>query len=164
MREGEERCFGCGGWFPQESGPTHAYMLSTPGCWGAYGILLAREYESPALFAAAHRFTVDAYALQHPGDAGDRRAVQSVWVHYTALHLLFARAASAASARATMGRLARGEFEPLPPAPTGFAMTAADVLARPAGEHATAVRDWARAAWDAWSALRAGTEALLATG
>jgi len=62
-------------------------MLSTAGCWSCYGDLLAREYENPVLFGAVHRLTVDSYALQHPGDTNDRRAIQSVWVHYAALQL-----------------------------------------------------------------------------
>ena len=76
-----EKCFACGGSFEPVEGPTHKYMLSSSGCWKAYGELLAREYENPMLFGAVHRLTVDAYALQHPGDPSDRRARQSVWVH-----------------------------------------------------------------------------------
>jgi len=47
-------------------GPAHAYMLSSPGCWAAYGELLAREYSDSA-YRRLHRLSVDAYALQHPG-------------------------------------------------------------------------------------------------
>ena len=82
-----DKCFACGGSFVAVEGPTHQYMASSPGCWNAYGEVLAREYENPMLFGAVHRLTVDAYALQHPGDASDRRARQSVWVHYAALYL-----------------------------------------------------------------------------
>ena len=87
-----ERCFGCGGLFPAADGPTHAYMLSSAGCWAAYGKVLVREYADPLLFAASHRLTVDAYAVQHPGNADDRRAVQSVWLHFAALDAIFQRA------------------------------------------------------------------------
>ena len=81
----EQPCFSCGGCFERHEGPTHKYMLSSPGCWKAYGELLAREYGNPLLFGAVHRLTVDAYALQHPGNPSDRRATQSVWIHYVAL-------------------------------------------------------------------------------
>ena len=32
---GEIRCFGCGAQVPDQEGPTHKYMLSAPGGWGA---------------------------------------------------------------------------------------------------------------------------------
>jgi len=62
------RCFGCGGLFPDVSGPTHRYMEATPGCWAAYGEVLARQYVD-AGYATAGQMTVDAYAVQHPGTA-----------------------------------------------------------------------------------------------
>ena len=150
MARDDEPCFGCGGRFPASDDPTHPDMLSTPGCWAAYGRLLVREYESPPLFAAAHRLTVDAFAVQHPGDAGDRRAVQSVWIHDVALHLVIGEGRPAANAVAALRRLARRDFAPLPPCPR-FALTHADVLARPAADHATGVRAWAADAYAAWS-------------
>jgi hypothetical protein len=63
-------------------------MLGSPGCWAAYGRVLEREYSDPVLFGAAHRLTVDAYALQHPGDPRERRAVQSFWLHGASLWLV----------------------------------------------------------------------------
>ncbi len=148
-----QKCFGCGGFFPETSGATHKYMLSTAGCWSAYGDLLVREYENPVLFGAVHRLTVDAYALQHPGDVSDRRAIQSVWVHYAALHLAFEKKRPLADIPPVMQKLAGGSFPPLPTIPAGFAVTHADVIAGPVDNHAALVRDWARCAYDAWSAL-----------
>ena len=158
-----ERCFACGGCFIAAAGMTHAYMLSSPGCWAAYGELLTREYESPALFGAAHRMTVDAYALQHPGDPGDRRAVQSVWVHYVGLHLLLESGRPAALIAPIMQRLAGRAFAALPPAPHDFGVTHADVLTHPVSGHVSAVRAWATCAYGAWSGLREPAVALLAT-
>ena len=103
-----QECFGCGGLFPEMSGTTHKYMPSTAGCWSSYGDLLAREYENPVLFGAVHRLTVDAYALQHPGDTKDRRAIQSVWVHYAALHLAFEHKRPLADIPSVMQKLAGG--------------------------------------------------------
>jgi Family of unknown function (DUF5946) len=62
----EERsaCIGCG--VPAIDGPTHRYMESSPGCWHAYGEVLAQEYSDEA-FRAAHRLTSDTCAVQHPG-------------------------------------------------------------------------------------------------
>lgn len=83
------RCCGCGADYPDISGPTHAYMLSSPGCWEAYGRVLAREYENPE-YSRLHRLTVDAYAVQHPGVDGPQ-ARNSVGIHLSRLCLMFDR-------------------------------------------------------------------------
>lgn len=156
-----QECFGCGGLFPEMSGTTHKYMLSTAGCWSSYGDLLAREYENPVLFGAVHRLTVDAYALQHPGDTNDRRAIQSVWVHYAALQLAFEHKRPLADIPPVMQKLAGGSFPPLPTIPPQCATTHADVIAGPFDNHAALVRDWAHCAYDAWSVLNQPTKRLL---
>ena len=38
-----ERCLGCGAELPVFAGPVHRYMESSPGCWAAYGEVLARD-------------------------------------------------------------------------------------------------------------------------
>lgn len=53
------KCFSCGAMVEDIDGPVHRYMASSPGCWAAYGIVLAREY-SDVMFARNHRLTVDA--------------------------------------------------------------------------------------------------------
>ena len=80
-----QRCPGCGSLLAACDGPVHAYMLSTPACWQAFGALVAREYADPALMEV-HRLTVDTWAVQHPGD-GSRRAIQSVGLHLCRLTL-----------------------------------------------------------------------------
>lgn len=136
-------------------------MLSTAGCWSSYSDLLAREYENPVLFGSVHRLTVDAYALQHPGDVSDRRAIQSVWVHYAALHLAFEHKRPLADIPPVMQKLAGGYFPPLPTIPAYFAVTHVDVIAGPVENHAALVRDWAHCAYDAWSALNQPTKGIL---
>ncbi len=60
-------CVGCGARFlASVEGPTHEYMLASPGCWAAFTELIAREFGDPA-YGALHRHAVDAYAVQHPG-------------------------------------------------------------------------------------------------
>lgn len=147
-----ERCFSCGGVFAACDGPTHPYMLSTAGCWAAYGDVLAREYADPELFKSSHRLTVDAYALQHPGQSTDRRAVQSVWVHFAALEAIFERAASHDAAREVLSERAGGSFGTLPAMPIS-SITVADVANVPIAEHAQSVEQWARAAYLAWKPL-----------
>src|SRR3954469_23922077 len=80
-------CMGCGGFFPDMEGPGHRYMESSPGCWAAYGEVLAREYGNPAPHAQTHRLGVDAYAVQHPGQPLPQ-SIQSVAVHLIRLCLL----------------------------------------------------------------------------
>lgn len=155
-----DTCFACGGLFAEApGGPSHAYMASTPGCWAAYGAVLAREYADPALFARCHRLTVDAFALQHPGDPGERRARQSFWIHGASLWMVLERGRPHAEATAALKRLAAGEF-PAPPPPAGFALTHAEVLAAPLAEHAARVEAWARAALAGCPGAHAGFAAL----
>ena len=147
----EAACCGCGGCFTDMDGPTHPYMLSSPGCWHAYGALLAREYADPALFAACHRLTVDASALQHPGDAEDPRATRSVWLHFASLHAIFAHGYSLDRATQLLQRLAGRAFEPLPNAAPDWSLTLAS-LSGEQGEHTSEMRRWARASYDEWYA------------
>lgn len=146
-------CPGCGCRLPAEDGPTHPYMLSTPGCWRAYGEVLAREYSDPAR-AGLHRLAVDAYAVQHPG-GGDRRARQSVAIHLMSLCLMLERGGSdeqarrllsqAAAERAAWPRLSAPRFRGDP--------CVLDVLASSSAEgHLDAVRRWAAGSWGAWAA------------
>jgi Family of unknown function (DUF5946) len=156
-----EKCFACGGSFEPVEGPTHQYMLSSSGCWKAYGEVLAREYENPMLFAAVHRLTVDAYALQHPGDPSDRRARQSVWVHYTALYVALQKTEDHSRIASVMQKLTADTFPALPPAPTRFAVTLEDVLAQGVSNHVSAIRTWADCALNAWAELEDQTVATL---
>ncbi|MFL0671069.1 MAG: DUF5946 family protein [Erythrobacter sp.] len=156
-----DKCFACGGSFVAVAGPTHEYMLSSPGCWNAYGEVLAREYESPMLFGAVHRLTVDAYALQHPGDASDRRARQSVWVHYAALYLSLRNNVDRARIPSVMQKLTLRTFPALPPAPAQFGVTLEDVLAQGETNHVSAVKAWADCALKAWAELEDQTVAML---
>ena len=90
------KCFSCGGLFPGIEGPVHRYMKSSPGCWSAYGQILAREY-SNALYFEVHRLTVDAYAVQHPGST-DRQSIQSVGLHLIRLCLFLEHGLTAENA------------------------------------------------------------------
>ena len=80
-------CPQCGVDLPEEDGPIHRYFGASPACWAAYGQVLEREYADPAFFKN-HRMTVDAYALQHPGDRSPQ-AVQSVNIDLISTTLIF---------------------------------------------------------------------------
>jgi hypothetical protein len=113
--------------------------------------VLAREFADPALFAAIHQLTVDAYAVQHPGRP-ERRAIQSVALHLSTLCLMLERAADPREGPRLHRRLVE---DPIwhwlePPDPNGT-LTVLDVLAAATeGEHARIVRAWAEDIWRAW--------------
>ncbi|MDP2530025.1 MAG: DUF5946 family protein [Candidatus Palauibacterales bacterium] len=150
---GTEPCPGCGALVPTVDGPTHRYLGASPGCWAAFGRVLAREYSDPA-FLAVHGLTVDTYAVQHPGTPSPQ-TIHSAGVHLVALHLVLERGRSVADAARFRQRAVeriRDRFEWLEPPASLGALTVLDVEgAADADEHAARVRAWARAAWEAWS-------------
>jgi hypothetical protein len=146
-----ERCPGCGVELPPFAGPVHRYMESSPSCWAAYGEILAREYNDPA-FMAAHRLTVDAYAVQHPGRPLPQ-SIQSVGVHLISLYVVLEEQLSHRAATQLMQRSAdRMHFVWLEPPPDrGERNVTTAVAARSPDEHVRAVQSWAQSVWQAWS-------------
>jgi hypothetical protein len=145
-------CIGCGGLVPSVEGPTHRYMESSPGCWAIYGEVLAREYSDRA-YAILHRQTVDAFAVQHPGQPS-RQSIQSVGVHLIRLCLILEQGFIDEAAGEAMPLIARdkSEFHWLTPPATMGPVTAVDVWqAKAAEEHVEAVSMWAKSAWEAWA-------------
>jgi hypothetical protein len=99
-------------------------MESSPACWAKYGDLLAREYENPE-YMAAHRLTVDAYAVQHPGRPS-AQSIQSVAVHLISLHAVLELSLNQREATALLKVCAdKGRFEWLAPPTSMYRM---DVL------------------------------------
>jgi len=146
-------CCGCGAEFGDEEGPVHPYMLSSPGCWAAYGRLLALEYQNPAYFRL-HRFSVDAYAVQHPG-LENAQARNSVGVHLSRLCVLLEQGwpmERANEAMVAISTAKKGSYPWLNPPEFRGESTVLDVLgaATPA-EHEARVRAWAESVWAAWS-------------
>jgi hypothetical protein len=131
-------------------------MESSPGCWAAYGQILAREY-SDVTFAANHRLTVDAYAVQHPGKPSPQ-SIQSVCLHLVSLHLVLERAVDHSTATGILQRLAgkKDMFTWLDPPDSLGDLTVNNVLAAASAiEHREAVLDWANSVWRAWVAHHA---------
>jgi hypothetical protein len=142
-------------------------MLSTAGCWAAYCEVLAREYRDSS-YRLVNRLTVDAYAVQHPGEDMPQ-ARNSVGVHLSRLALIFERgfpieqaneAMVAITARdrdypwLTPPRLTPARLTParLTPPQSRGQMTLRDVMnATNPHEHHSAVERWAHSAWMAWS-------------
>jgi Family of unknown function (DUF5946) len=150
------KCPGCGAMFAPIEGPIHAYMTSSPACWAAFGALLAHEYASESLMTT-HRLSVDTYAVQHPGDPNDRRAVQSVGLHLARLmRQLEATRPPRETNDVMVGFAARKETLIYLESPAKFSMTVQDVAPFAGGpRHSEKVGDWARSAWNDWSAHHA---------
>ena len=149
MSVGLQRCQGCGSELLPVDGPTHAYMTSSPACWQAFGLVLEREYSSPELLPV-HRLTVDAWAVQHPGD-GSRRAIQSVGPHLARLMIQLDGLDDGKANAAMLRFAARKSSLPALDPPAAFTMTVADVVgAVDVNEHRLAVHRWAEAAWADW--------------
>lgn len=145
-------CPGCGGRFSVSDGPVHRYMESSPGCWAVYGEVLAREYSERA-YDEMHKFTVDAYAVQHPGQPS-AQSIQSVGVHLVRLCLMLGAGRGADQATISMQAVARPKtiLRWLEPPESRGEITVADVhRANSAEEHTVLVRAWATSAWKAWT-------------
>jgi len=144
-------CPGCGARFPEQHGPTHRYLESTPGCWAAYGEVLAREYSDPA-YMKVHHFTADAYPVQHPGKPS-KHNMQSVIVHLIGLYAGIELGLSQQEiAILRDGATTHIELRWLEPPQNRGNLTVADIVpARAAEEHCRLVYQWAEEAWEAWT-------------
>ncbi len=145
-------CSGCGGRFPDVEGPTHRYMESSPGCWACFGEVLAREY-SDLEYHVVHRLTVDAYALQHPGQPSPQ-CIRSVALLGISLCAIFERGVELDRASRILQEAAedKDRFVWLTPPSSMGSLTIADVhAATDARDHARRVREWSESAWQAWS-------------
>lgn len=151
-------CPGCGAQFPDTDGPTHRYLDASPGCWAAYGEVLAREYSDPA-YMKVHHLTVDAYSVQHPGTPS-RRRMQSAAVHLIGLYAgLELNLPQKQIAKLLDGATNTLQLHWLDPPEHRGAVTVADVLpAQSAEEHEQRVRRWAETTWEAWAVHHAQVE------
>jgi len=144
-------CPGCGAVLPEQDGPVHPYMTSSPACYAAFTTILAAEYSDSGLINA-HRLTVDTFAVQHPGDRVDRRAIQSVGMHLVRLMAQMEHDLTPMQTNEIMVRLGphKAALQAMTP-PRSYDITAADV-APFAGtdQHIAKVRAWAAAALRAW--------------
>jgi hypothetical protein len=149
-----EPCPGGGLRLEPHDGPTHPYIGASPACWALFGSVLAREYEGAAEgFFAAHRLTVDTYAVQHPG-APERRSAQSVGIHLVGLHLALESGVAPEHVTRVLARATTGlnDLRWLEPPANRGEMTVADVAAaETASDHVERVREWASDVWHAWS-------------
>ncbi|HHG88869.1 MAG TPA: hypothetical protein ENJ90_00130 [Devosia sp.] len=145
-------CFSCRGLFDDIEGPVHRYMSSSQGCWAAFGKVLAREYSEPELLEI-HRLSVDAYAVQHPGEPSPQ-TIGSIGVHLIRLCLFHEYDLTPEHANDAMLKVSKnkGSFVWLEPPGSLGPITVGDVVkSNSVEEHKSAVREWAKGAWEAWS-------------
>jgi hypothetical protein len=147
-----ERCIGCHGQFDAVAGPTHEYMQSTPGCWAAFGRVLARAYQDRR-YAAGHRLCVDSYAVQHPG-VPSRQSIQSVAVHLVRLCFFLERGLAPEQANDAMLQAAahKADYHWLTPPASLGPLSVADVDAASGVEaHIEMVKRWSAQMWSVWA-------------
>lgn len=145
-------CPGCKIGLPKTDMPTHRYLGASPSCWQVYGSVLAKEYSDPH-YMKFHRWTVDAYAAQHPGQPNPQ-TIQSINVHLFALHALLERKIEASEVPPLMSKLEKFKdqftwFEP----PQSFGdLTVLDLTrASSPEEHGQISRKWAESVWNSWN-------------
>ena len=149
-------CFACGAKTLNVPGESHPYMLSSPGCWIMYGEVLEREY-SDVRYSRAHHFTVDAFAIQHPGNQSDIRAVNSVNIHLASLYMIFERGLNVSEAAVFKNNYAQHHkgndiFEWLHPPESSSELTIFDIWNNEKPElHAGLSEKWARSVWHQWA-------------
>lgn len=117
-----------------------------------FGQVLAREYSDRSLLPI-HRFSVDAYAVQHPGGTG-RQSIQSVGLHLSRLYLTIDRDLTLDKVNriAILLSARKKTFAWLtPPASRGELTVSHVAEADSTLVHSERVRNWARSAFGAWS-------------
>ena len=145
----ESICPGCGLVTPKRDGAAgHKYINASPECWSVYTEVLEAEYSNAVLFGQVHQLTVDTYAVQH---AGGKHPDKSVDVHLAGLYLVLERGLPQSAITEYRQRLANNvkswpHFVPPQPV-TSF--TVFDVAL--ADSHTSAVQEWSRIVWKAWS-------------
>lgn len=158
-----ETCIWCGLITKKIDGPVHKYLGASPGCWALFGTLLAREYEN-AKYWTVHELTVDAYALQHPGEKS-RQSINSLNVHLASLYSYFKLSRPTHNLSGVKRRFVerKNTFTWLDPPDDMRDITVADVLkSTTADEHCARVYEWARYIFNQWKAHHAMMAKMLA--
>ncbi len=145
------KCFSCRAETDDFDGPTHRYLLSTPGCWARYGEVLAREYSDFA-YMSVHGLTVDAYSVQHPGQPNPQ-TINSINVHLSSLYAYFVLGSSISNLAKIKAQLSqcKKEFTWLEPPHDLGTLTINDVWrAENSAQHCNLVKEWAEEVFLQW--------------
>lgn len=148
----QQTCKGCGVTLNTKTGPTHPYLISSPACWELYSKVLAREYTNRD-YMPMHRYTVDAYAVQHPGEHNSE-ATKSIIGHLSSLYMMIEQGHTTDYATRNMSLLISRQsqhFRELSRPDNLGLLNIQDVwLAEDADEHESIVTEWAISSWQAW--------------
>ena len=143
-----EQCV-CGASLGEALVEAHPYVPATPGCWEAFGLLQADEYERFG-YSDQHGTMVDAYMASHP-DPADPRNRRSVALHLAGLQAVLESGFSPTQRIALLQGLAHREMPAImwdePPAMTVEEMLFPDDQA----DLAVRTHRWATAVWQAWA-------------
>jgi hypothetical protein len=138
---------------PDVTGPVHAYMHDSPGCWALFCGLedwkasLTADHEAPTLI----QHLVDSYAAQHAANP-DRRNRQSVAVHLMSLCASLEQGVPGTRLRQMIGAWTHREYPLLVPRPDAYQFTVRDLADTAEQDRPGLVSDMAAATWAAWSA------------
>jgi hypothetical protein len=138
---------------PDVTGPAHAYLPASPGCWALYCGLedwkasLTAGHDAPTLI----QHLVDSYAVQHAASP-DRRNRQSVAVHLMSLCTSLEQGIPGTRLRQMIGTWTHREYPLLVPRPGAYQLTVRDVADAAGQDRSGLVCGMAAATWAAWSA------------
>ncbi len=154
-------CPGCGLELPATGREYDRKFHSSAECWAVYEEVLAREYQSPALFGQVHQLTVDAYSVQHAGGAHPDKSVS---IHLVGLYLAIEKGVRQDPLHPFFRRLAKRTSWPrLDPPAERAGLTVRDVArADSPRAHAETVREWAEEVWRIWAPHRETAASLVA--
>ena len=155
MEEDYIKCFSCGALSLKIEGDCHEYMLASSGCYEMFKEVLEKEY-SDFTYAKAHHYTVDAYAIQHPGEITNRKAINSVGTHLMSLYFLFNKELNldkAAQVKMEFAQFNKSKtlIKPLESPEEFKGLTVFDVWNNDnPHEHFELCKNWAYDAWMSW--------------
>jgi hypothetical protein len=152
-------CPGCALQLPGSGLPWDRRRNASPECWQLYGEVQGFALHHLELVRDVHQLTVDAYAAQHaPRKVGGDVPPISVAYALVGLHLALDRGLSGIGVRAAHQRMGKPDPSwprlPIPErvgALTVFDVAAAGAMVGSVAGHATAVRAWAAAVWQAFA-------------
>jgi len=149
-------CFSCGAKSLNIEGNCHNYMLASPACYEMFCEVLAQEY-SNFMYSKAHHYTVDAYALQHPGKPTNPQAINSVGTHLISLYFLFEKGyelSKAASIKMEFAQFNKSNniIKSLKRPKKFEGLTIYDIWDNTDPEkHFALCKEWALSTWQAWA-------------
>lgn len=149
-------CISCGAKALNLEGNCHEFMVASPGCYEMFIEVLNREY-SDFRYSKAHHYTVDSYAVQHPGEISNRKAVNSVGIHLVSLYFLFEKQYDIEKSAQIKMKFAqfnkdKKTIQPLERPEKFNGLTIFEIWDNEnPNEHFELCKQWAADSWESWS-------------